>query len=174
MGQEAARRLRLDLAGGGATGHEGRVDPVEHHRPVDDALAHVGAAREVVHHVEEHLFEDGPQPPGAGPAQQRLLGHRLEGVLGELQLHAIELEDPLVLPGQGVLRLHQDPDQGVLDRAATRAHDREAADELGDEAELHEVLGQAVISTTGTILTIFARLTRSTFLLLTAEILQDI
>src|SRR5262245_7919715 len=48
-------------------GHEGRVDLLEDHLAVDDALADVVARWQLVHHVEQHLFEDGPQTPGARP-----------------------------------------------------------------------------------------------------------
>ncbi len=83
-------------------------------------LADVGAAGQVVHDLEQDLFEDGPQAPGAGAPQQGLLGHRLEGVVGELELDVVELEDPLVLLDQGVLGLDQDPDQRVLVRGGRR------------------------------------------------------
>ena len=52
-----------------------------------------------------------PRPPV--PAEG-LLGHGLEGVLAEHQLDPVELEHPLVLLDQRVLRLHQDADQGFL------------------------------------------------------------
>jgi hypothetical protein len=47
-----------------------------------------------------------PRAPGA--AQQRLVGDRLDGLLGELQLDAVDLEHPLVLLDQGVARLGED------------------------------------------------------------------
>ena len=65
----------------------------EHDVAVDDAPADVAAAGQVVHDVEQHLFEDGPQPAGAGAPQQGLVGHRLQGVVGELQLDVLELEE---------------------------------------------------------------------------------
>ena len=43
------------------------VDLVYHDGAIDDALLHVAAAREVVHHFEQHLFEDRTQSAGAGP-----------------------------------------------------------------------------------------------------------
>src|SRR5205807_721437 len=120
-------------------GHERRVDLLEHHGAVDDALADVVARRQLVHHVEQHLFEDGPQTPGARPPQERLVGHRPERVLGELQFHVVELEELLELLGQGVLRLHEDPDERLLVEAVDGADDRQPADELRDEPELQQV-----------------------------------
>src|SRR3989442_1642925 len=69
-GAAGARLLGLVRAG-----HEGGVHLLEHHVAVDDALAHVGAAGQVVHDVEQHLFEDGAQTASTGAAQERLLGH---------------------------------------------------------------------------------------------------
>jgi hypothetical protein len=66
-------------------------------------LLDVVAAREVVHDVEQHLFEDGPQAAGAGAPQQRLVGDRVEGVVGELELDVFELEELLVLLDQAFL-----------------------------------------------------------------------
>ena len=60
---------------------------------VDDHLRHVIARRQFVHDPEEHLFEDGPQATCAGPAHDGLVGHRLEGVGGELEFDVLELED---------------------------------------------------------------------------------
>ena len=41
-----------------------------------DDRADVAATGQVVHDVEQHLFEDGAQAAGAGAAQQRLVGDR--------------------------------------------------------------------------------------------------
>ena len=99
-------------------GHQARRHPLQHDGLVDHAATDVLAARQVVHDLEQHLFEDGPQAPGAGAAQHRLLGHRLEGVVGQLELHVVELEHPLVLLDEGVLRLDEDADQRLLVEAA--------------------------------------------------------
>ena len=80
-----------------------------------------------------------PRAPGA--SEQRLIGDGLEGVLGELELDLFHLEELLVLLGERVLRLDQDADQGFLGELGHRADDRQPADELGDEAELEQILG---------------------------------
>ncbi len=61
---------------------------------VDDDLADVGATGQVVHRVEQHLFEDRPQPAGTGATQQRLIGDRLQAVRGELELDVFEARTP--------------------------------------------------------------------------------
>ena len=78
-------------------------------------------ARQVVHHLEEDLLEDGPQAPGAGAAQQRLFGDGLERVLGDLELDVVELEHPPVLLHERVLRLDEDADERLLGRGCDTA-----------------------------------------------------
>ena len=64
---------------------------------------------------------------------QRRLGDRLEGVVGEAQLHVLVLEQLLVLTRDRVARLREDLDQRRLVQLVQRADDRQAADELRDE-----------------------------------------
>ena len=94
---------------------------VQHHGPVDHALGDVGTPGEVVHHFEQHLFEDGAETAGPRTPQQCLFGHRLEGVIGQFELDVIELEHPLVLAGERVLRLDQDADERLLVQVGHRA-----------------------------------------------------
>src|SRR5690606_32043286 len=127
--------------------HDRRVDVVQ-----DDLTGHLDAgdvvlARHVEHHREEHLLEDGPQPAGAGAAQQCLLRDGLDSVVGELQLDTVDLEHPLVLLDQSVARLGEDVgERPDIERRHGR-DDRQAPDELGDQPELHQVLGQHVLVT---------------------------
>ena len=67
---------------------------------------------------------------------ERLLGDRLEGLVGELELDALELQDRLVLPDQAVLGLVEDAHQRRLVELLERRDDRQAADELRDQAVL--------------------------------------
>src|SRR5699024_6371089 len=83
---------RQALAARRRAANAGRVGVIH-----DDLTGHLGAgdgvpARHVEHHREEHLLEDGPQPAGAGAAQQCLLRDGLDGVIGELQLDTVDLE----------------------------------------------------------------------------------
>ena len=75
---------------------------------------------QLVHDVEQHLFEDGPQAAGAGAPQQGLVGHRAERVVGELELDVLELEELLVLLDQRVAGLDEDADERLLVEVATR------------------------------------------------------
>src|SRR5262245_53184108 len=116
--------------------HEGRVDLLDHGLPVDDDLADVAAPGQVVHRVEQHLFEDRPQATGPGAAAHRLVGEGVEGVRGELELDVLHLEELAVLLRQGVLRLDEDLHERLAVEAVHRTDHRQAADELGDQAEL--------------------------------------
>ena len=70
----------------------------------------------------------------------RRLGDRLERVFSEHQFHAVHREVALVLLDQRVLRLSQDPHQRRrIERGQADDH-RQAADELGDQAELEQVV----------------------------------
>src|SRR6266545_4242756 len=122
--------------------HQRRVDPAEDHVGGDHAAAHVVAGGQVVLDVEQDLFQDRAQPAGAGAAQDRLVGHGIQGVVGELQLDPVELEELAVLLDQGVLGLDEDADQGLLVQGVDRADHRQATDELRDEPEFQQVLGE--------------------------------
>src|SRR5664280_1211810 len=120
--------------------HQRRVDVLQHDLASDHASGDVLAARDVVHHREQDLLQDGAQAARPGAAQDGLVGDRLQRVLTELQLHAIELEKASVLADQGVLRLGQDADQRLpIQLVHTRDH-RQPADELWDHAVLEQVL----------------------------------
>ena len=73
----------------------------------------------------------------------------LERVVGELQLDAVELEEPLVLLDQRVARLGEDADQRLAVEVAHGGDDRQPADELGDHAELQQVLGHDLAEDVG-------------------------
>src|SRR5207245_2722102 len=68
--------------------------------------------------------------------------HGLEGVVGELELDPVELEELAVLLDERVLRLDEDAHERLLVEAGDGADHRQPSDELGDEAELEQVLGQ--------------------------------
>src|ERR671910_2848515 len=128
------------LAWGDLTRHERGVDVLEHDLAVDHDPSDVVPAGHLVHDVKENLLHDRPQPAGAGAPQQRLVGDRVDGVVGELQLDVVDLEQPVVLLDQRVARLGEDPDQSVAVERADRGDDRQPADELRDQAELQQVL----------------------------------
>src|SRR5207249_4518762 len=110
--------------------NERRVDAGEDHLLVDDALGDVLAGGELVHHVQQHLFQDGPQASGTRPPQQSLFRDGLHRVLAELELHAVEFEELLVLLDQRILGLGEDVDEGLLVEVVHVGDDRESSDEL--------------------------------------------
>ena len=64
-----------------------------------------------------------------------------EGLALERQLHIVQFEQALVLLHQRVARFHQDLEKRFPVEVVDGRDDREAADELGDHAELHQILG---------------------------------
>src|SRR5690606_39022941 len=102
---------------------------------------HVLLRRQLVHRVEQHRLHDGAQATRAGLALEGLAGDRRKGVGTELQLNAFHLEQLAELLGDRVARLGQDGDQGLLVEFLECRDDRQAADELGNQAELDQVLG---------------------------------
>src|SRR4051794_10913632 len=105
-----------------------------------DALLHVAAGRELELHVEERLLEDRPQAARAGLALERLVGDRLERLVGEDELDVVELEEAVELLRQRVLRLGEDRDEVLAGQLMNHGDHRQAADELGDQPVLDEVL----------------------------------
>ena len=72
----------------------------------------------------------------------RLLRDLPQCVLGEHQLDVLEPEEALVLLHQRVLGLGEDAHEVFLGELLDVSHDGQAAHELGDHAEVVEVLGQ--------------------------------
>ena len=79
--------------------------------------------------------------PRAPVLRSMALWAMARSVGGEAQGHVVELEQLLVLPGEGVLGLGQDTDEVVLAEIVHVRQDRDTAHEFGDEPELHEVGG---------------------------------
>src|SRR6478736_6187362 len=131
----------LLLAALGLTRDEGRGDVVLDDLPGDDHLGDVAPRRHVVHHVEEDLLDDRAQAAGAGATLEGRLGDRVDGVVGELELDAVEVEELLVLLDERVARLGEDLDERLAVELVHAGDQRQATDELGDQAELGEVLG---------------------------------
>src|ERR1022692_4931181 len=117
------------------------VHVLKHDGASDDHPLDVLAARHLVHDRQQDLFQDGAQPAGARAAQDRLVGHGLQRVLGELQVHPVQLEQPPVLLDQGVARLGEDQDESLAVQVVHAGDHRQAAHELRDHAELEQILG---------------------------------
>ena len=69
------------------------------------------------------------------------MGERAQRGVLELQIHAVVGEELAVLADEAVLGLGQDVDEVVFGKLGEDGDDRKAADELGDEAVLDQVLG---------------------------------
>src|SRR5258708_2945907 len=119
-------------------------------RPLrDDAALDLRTRRNLEHRVEERLFDDRLQGPGAGAAQERKLGDRVERPLLEDELHVVQREELLVLLDERVLGLGEDADDVLLVEVVQGDDDRQAADELRDEAVLQKVLRLQVLQSLG-------------------------
>src|SRR5665647_1427790 len=66
----------------------------------------------------------------------------------------VELEYTFVLAGQSVLRFDQDADECLFVEVRHRSYHRQATDELGNETELHQVLGEYVAQQFGIVATV--------------------
>src|SRR6185295_15363731 len=112
---------------------------------VDHALFDVPLRWDRIHQVEHQVFEDDPQASGSDVSREGLAGDRDDRLVGELELHALELEHRLVLLDQAVLRLLEDAHQRLLVELLQGRHHRQAADELGDQAVADQVFGQHLL-----------------------------
>src|SRR4051794_6234729 len=137
---------------GDGLGDERRRQPALDGLARDDALLHVAPRGQLELHVEQDLLDDRPQAAGAGLALERLVGDGLERLVGEHELDPVEREEALELLGERVPRLGEDLQQIGLRELVHRAHYRQAADELGDQPVLDEVLGQALLEELGGVL----------------------
>src|SRR5262249_44749861 len=108
------------------------------------ALLYVAARGQLELHLEEDFLDDRAQAARAGLALERLVGDRGQRVLGEDELDAVEGEEALELLDERVARLGEDRDEVVARELVDGAHDGQAADELGDQPVVDEVLGQAL------------------------------
>src|SRR5829696_3654514 len=98
-------------------------------------------ARQIVHGFEQDAFHDRAQAASAGLSLDRLPGDERQRLVLEGQVDALHLEQALVLLDERVLRLLEDALQRHLVEILERRDHRQAADELGDEAEFQEVFG---------------------------------
>src|SRR5687767_4886184 len=124
--------LRRDL--------EQRGRAVEHARLGDLHLHHVIARRELEHDVGHELLEDRAEAACSGAALERLAGDAAERRFLEGQLHVLEVEQLLVLLGERVLRLLENPDERFLIERVERDAHRQTSHQLGDESVTQEIV----------------------------------
>src|SRR2546426_2014726 len=115
----------------------------------DDAALDLGSRGDLEHRVEQGLFDDRLQRARTGAAQQRQLRDRIERSLLEDELDVVEREELLVLLDERVLGLGEDAHDVLLVEVVQGDDDRQAADELRDEAVLQEVLRLQVLQGLG-------------------------
>ena len=97
------------------------------------------------HHVEHRVFDDALETSRAGLPLDRLLGDGTKSLFFEDQLHIVHRKQLFVLLDGRILRLGQDAQEVVLGERFQRADDGQAADDLGDDAVLHEVFGAHLV-----------------------------
>src|SRR5215218_799088 len=117
-----------------------RLQPARDRLLGDHALGDVLARRQLEHHVEQRRLDDRAQAARTGLALERLLRDLPQAVLGEDEVDRVVGEEALVLLDERVLWLGEDLHEILLAKLVHGRDDREAADELGDEAEVQEVL----------------------------------
>src|SRR5690606_21190897 len=120
--------------------HDERLLAAHHDVLVHHDLLDAVVARDLVHHIEHRVLEDGSQAACARVPLERLVRDRPERALRELELHAVHLEELTELLDERVLRLRQDVDEGVFRELVQGGHDGETTDELGDQTGADEVL----------------------------------
>src|SRR3954462_1418164 len=81
----------------GLARHDRRVHVLQDDLLGDDDRSDVLTAGDVVNEGLEHLLPDRWEPTGAGGAEDGLVGDRLEGAVGELEVYPVELEELPVL-----------------------------------------------------------------------------
>ena len=78
----------------------------------------------LVHDFCHDLFHHRPETPGADLAVDGLLGNGRQSALFQLQLHMIQLQQLLILPGEGVFRLGQNANQVLFGQILQRGYHR--------------------------------------------------
>src|SRR6266404_1279061 len=97
-------------------------------------------ARQVEHRVEQDTFHDRAQSARPGLAVDGLAGNGAKRLLRQREIDRFHLEQPLVLLHQRVLGLGENELEGGLVEILERGHDRQSADEFGDQAIFQQVL----------------------------------
>ena len=140
IGIDYRYRLPLPIPLSGFLDQRDRLVLGHHDFARDRDLADLLLVRHLIHQVEHQVFDDHPQAARADLALERRFGDRFEGIVGEAELDVLVLEQLHVLARDGVARLREDLDERRLVELVQRADDRQAADELGDQPVLDQVL----------------------------------
>ena len=96
--------------------------------------------RDVVHHVHQQTLHYRAQAARADLALDGLVGNRFERLGLERELSVVVRKQLLILLDERVFRLGQDLDKVVARQRVERRDDRQSADQLGDDAELQDIV----------------------------------
>src|SRR5208282_5369032 len=121
-------------------------------------LDHVVERWQVEHGIEQRLFENRTQPARTGFAFERPVRNRLKRSIAHLELDILHPEHLLVLLEQRVLGLDQNLDQCHFVKLFKRRHDRQPADEFGNQPVFNKVLGLYVTQHFADVLTVVTAL----------------
>ena len=102
------------------------------------AVLKSGHGIEIRHHG---IFEDAPEAACARFLLDAELCGAVQRLIGEVEIHAVDLEHLFVLLDEGVLGFRQNTDQRVFVERMERRDDRQTANEFGNHAELEQVFG---------------------------------
>src|SRR5438132_13517291 len=111
----------------------------------DDAALDLGTGRDLEHRVEQRLLDDRLERASTGSAQQRQLCDGVEASRLKHELDVVQREELLILLHERVLGLGEDAHDVLLIEVVQGDDDRQAADELRDEAVLQQVLRLQVL-----------------------------
>src|SRR5580693_1490170 len=110
-----------------------------HHLPRDLKLLQFLLARQVEHQVEHQLFQNHAQAAGAHFARHSLPGNGSQSLVSELQAHILELEQPLVLLDDRILRPGEDFDQGKFVQIFQHSYNGQPSDKFRNQTELDQI-----------------------------------
>ena len=128
------------LSGMSRISHNGRLPTLDAFRCQNHLLD--GQIRGNLEHDVRHDFlQNCPQASGTDLAVNGLLGNGLHGILGDLQSHAVHLQQLLILADNGVLGLYHNANQVLLAKTLQAGDHGHTANELRDNAELHQIVG---------------------------------
>src|SRR5436190_21936942 len=129
------------VVGGRPARHQRRLELLRDRLLRDRALDDIVPGRQLEHHIQERRLDDRAQSSRAGLALERLVRDLPERVLREDELDVVVAEEALVLLDERVLGLCEDLYEILALELMHRRDDRQAADELGDQAVREQVLG---------------------------------
>src|SRR4051812_21313905 len=93
----------------------------------------------VIHQIEHQIFKYHPQPASSQLTLERLMRDRNQSAVTEPKLHVFKLNQSLILPYQGILRLGQDLDESCCIKVIENTDHRQAADEFRDQPILDQI-----------------------------------